>query len=70
MTLTSRDRRIQREACPGCHLNRYNMGAGYRETERDAVVTAEKCFNVDSIPRYNRATKCFECGLNRTEWER
>ena len=63
MTLTSRDRIIQREACPGCRQDRYNHpapGDGW-----NAPVTSEKCLHLNTLPKYNHLAAAFRCGQNR-----
>ena len=64
-----RRRRIMREACPGCPYQRYNMGKGYCERPGiDAEVNCDCCWHVDSLPKYNRKTKRFECSLNVSKY--
>jgi hypothetical protein len=67
----ARRKRVLREACPGCRYNRYNMGKGYSERPGiDAAVTVDACWHVDSLPKYDRKTKKYVCGLNTSAQER
>jgi hypothetical protein len=52
---------MQRAVCPGCRQNRYNQGRGYRETENDAPVTCEYCWNLLDSVYYDRTDACYYC---------
>jgi len=62
--LTARDRRIQREVCPGCHYDRYNH-YGLQDGPHDAKVTTQKCWHVEGVP-YDRSKRRYVCSLKRS----
>ena len=40
--------RKSKSLCSGCRQNRYNMGKGYQESSRDAVVSCDQCWSYKS----------------------
>ena len=44
----------KKKLCSGCRSERYNMGVGYQETNRDTPVSCEECWSLSGSRIVNK----------------